>query len=61
MSEPYTPSMEELREAFGFVAYGAVSLAAFDRAIAAHDAELRAEIAARLVALCQPIAEGRTP
>ena len=46
----YTPSMDDLRRQIqdGAQSTGAIDGPAFDRAIAAHDAELRAEIAAAI-------------
>ena len=49
MPDDYTPSMGEIREEYAFQYLDAAEgRKMFDRAIAAHDAELRAEIAAAI-------------
>ena len=48
-SDDFTPSMKELRDDYGMYGENIIERdAEFDRAIAAHDAELRAEIAAAI-------------
>jgi hypothetical protein len=48
MSDDYTPSMENVRRIYAGRMDPKNMGAEFDRAIAAHDAELRAEIAAEI-------------